>query len=107
MEALFGSNVLELEGVRYTLADLVLDWLQLLYTKPTQQLPILHMCNDVRGSGKTTFLQWVTYLFAPNATVVDRNDLESDFNGRWATSFCWRWTRHCYRAAQWTRLRAW
>lgn len=39
--------------------ELGLDYLQILYTEPTQMLPILLLVSNERGTGKTTFLRFL------------------------------------------------
>tara|TARA_R110000868_G_scaffold87828_1_gene245268 strand:+ start:130 stop:576 length:447 start_codon:yes stop_codon:yes gene_type:complete len=39
--------------------NLGLDYLQLLYVKPVQVLPILYLVSKERSTGKTTFLKWL------------------------------------------------
>tara|TARA_R110002050_G_scaffold48356_2_gene112448 strand:- start:23137 stop:23583 length:447 start_codon:yes stop_codon:yes gene_type:complete len=39
--------------------NLGLDYLQLLYVKPVQVLPILCLVSKERSTGKTTFLKWL------------------------------------------------
>lgn len=68
-----------------TLEDVLLDYLQLLYTEPMQQLPVLHLKSTRRCSGRTTFLRWVDHLFAPNTTFLRESDLTGDFNSGYAT----------------------
>lgn len=63
--------------------NLGLDYLQLLYLKPTQILPILLMVSSERGTGKTTFLRFVKMIFGKNATFNSNNDFRSNFNSHW------------------------
>lgn len=43
------------------------DYLQLLYTRPTQMLPILLLVSNERNTGKTTFLRLLKMIFGKNA----------------------------------------
>ncbi|MFN7704522.1 MAG: primase-helicase family protein [Chryseotalea sp.] len=61
-----------------------LDYLQLLYTKPRQILPVLCLVSEERNTGKTTFLNWLTSIFGRNATINRNEDFESQFNSGWA-----------------------
>ena len=63
--------------------DLGLDYLQLLYLKPTQILPILLLVSNERGTGKTTFLRFIKFIFGKNATFNSNNDFRSNFNSHW------------------------
>ena len=61
-----------------------LDYLQLLYTRPRQILPVLCLVSEERSTGKTTFLNWLTSIFGRNATINRNEDFESQFNSGWA-----------------------
>ncbi len=65
--------------------DLGLDYIQLLYQKPTQILPILCLVSNERNTGKTTLAKWLKLLFTSNAVMVGNSDFENDFNSLWAT----------------------
>jgi len=43
--------------------ELGLDYLQLLYTKPVQVLPILCLVSKERSTGKSTFIKWLKAIF--------------------------------------------
>jgi phage/plasmid-associated DNA primase len=61
-----------------------LDYLQLLYTQPTQMLPILLLVSNERQTGKTTFLRFLKMMFGKNATFNTNEDFRSQFNADWA-----------------------
>ena len=61
-----------------------LDYLQLLYMKPEQLLPILLLQSQERNTGKSTFGQWLTEIFEANAVKLGNADLENDFNSTYA-----------------------
>jgi hypothetical protein len=61
-----------------------LDYIQLLFTKPEQLLPILLLQSEKRGTGKSTFGQWLIEIFQANAAKLSNQDLESDFNSTYA-----------------------
>lgn len=61
-----------------------LDYIQLLFTKPDQLLPILLIQSEKRGTGKSTFGQWLIEIFQANAVKLSNQDLESDFNSTYA-----------------------
>ncbi len=65
--------------------DLCLDYLQLLYTKPMQRLPILVLVSEERNTGKTTFLNLLKSIFGANMTFNTNEDFRSQFNSDWAT----------------------
>ena len=62
-----------------------LDYVQLLYTKPMQKLPILLIVSRERNTGKTTFLNFLKDIFKGNMTFISNDDLRSRFNSDWAT----------------------
>jgi len=61
-----------------------LDYLQLLYEKPMQTLPILCLVSEARQTGKTTFINWLSDVFTGNTATVGNEDLKSGFNAHWA-----------------------
>lgn len=65
--------------------SLGLDYLQLLYTKPMQRLPILLLVSKERNTGKTTFLNLLKAIFGANMTFNTNEDFRSQFNSDWAT----------------------
>lgn len=54
-----------------------LDYLQLLYTKPLQRLPILLFVSKERNTGKTTFLNLLKAIFGANMTFNTNEDFRS------------------------------
>jgi hypothetical protein len=65
--------------------ELGLDYIQLLYQKPTQILPIFCMVSKENGTGKSTFIKWIGNLFGQNATLISNNAFNTDFNSGWAS----------------------
>ena len=51
-----------------------------LYTEPTQMLPILLLVSNERRTGKTTFLRFLKMMFGKNATFNTNEDFRSQFN---------------------------
>lgn len=64
--------------------ELGLDYIQLLYTRPTQMLPIILLVSNERQTGKTTFLRFLKMVFGKNATFNTNEDFKSQFNADWA-----------------------
>ncbi|MGB6152024.1 MAG: primase-helicase family protein [Pricia sp.] len=64
--------------------ELGLDYLQLLYTRPTQILPILCLVSTERSTGKSTFLKWLKEIFGNNLTYLTNDSFGSQFNSDWA-----------------------
>ncbi len=65
--------------------ELGLDYLQLLYQKPTQILPILCLVSEENETGKSTFIKWLKALFTQNCTVIGNDDFANAFNAGWAS----------------------
>lgn len=65
--------------------EMGLDYLQLLYTRPLQRLPIIMLVSKERNTGKTTFLNLLKTLFGGNMTFNTNEDFRSQFNSDWAT----------------------
>jgi hypothetical protein len=61
-----------------------LDYLTILYLKPTQALPVFCLVSRERGTGKTTFLNYLKLIFGPNMTYNKNEDFRSQFNSDWA-----------------------
>jgi len=63
--------------------ELGFDYLQILYTRPIQMLPILLLVSDLRQTGKTTFIRFIKMIFGKNATFNSNQDFQSQFNSDW------------------------
>ncbi len=63
--------------------ELGLDYVQLLYTRPAQKLPILLLVSQERNTGKSTFLNFLKALFKGNMTFNTNEDFRSQFNSDW------------------------
>lgn len=64
--------------------ELGLDYVQLLYQKPTQMLPILCLVSRENNTGKSTFAKLLKAIFTGNMAIIGNADLENDFNAGWA-----------------------
>jgi hypothetical protein len=60
--------------------DLGLDYLQLLFQKPTQKLPILCLVSKENSTGKSTFAKWLQRIFTHNVTIIGNAEISNDFN---------------------------
>jgi hypothetical protein len=69
-------------GEQYALG---IDYLTILWRKPTQILPILCLVSDARNTGKTSFLNWLKLVFQGNMTINKNEDFRSRFNSDWAS----------------------
>lgn len=65
--------------------SLGLDYLQLLYLKPTQRLPIL-LLHGAGPRGKTTFINLVQEIFGENVSRVNGSTFLSNVNSDWTPS---------------------
>lgn len=61
-----------------------LDYLKLLYEKPTQSLPILCLVSKERATGKSSFIKWLKNIFGLNMTYIKGDSFGSQFNADWA-----------------------
>lgn len=62
-----------------------LDYIQLLYTKPQQPLPILCLASEEQNTGKSTFINLLKWIFQKNMAIIGNAELESEFNSGWVT----------------------
>lgn len=67
--------------------EFALDYLQLMYTRPTQRLPIILLESKEKNTGKSTFGNLLKMIFQDNAIKLGNSDFESDFNSIWIKSF--------------------
>ncbi len=65
--------------------DLGLDYIQLLYSRPTQILPILCLVSKENATGKSTFAKWLRMIFTQNVAIVGNAELADNFNASWAS----------------------
>lgn len=63
--------------------DIALDYLTILYQRPTESLPVLCLVSVERGTGKSTFLALLKAIFAANMTYNNNEDFRSNFNDSW------------------------
>lgn len=86
---IFGNKIIKFKdekGVHeISELDLGLDYLQLLYKKPTQILPILCLVSKENHTGKSTLGKWLRMVFTQNAAIVGNAELADNFNASWAS----------------------
>ena len=58
-------------------------YLSLLYLMPRQKLPVLVLVSEERGTGKTTFLDFLCVMFRENATILTNEDIKTRFNNHY------------------------
>lgn len=73
------------EKKTYTNLELGLDYIQVLYQRPTEKLPILCLVSKENNTGKSTFANLLRLMFASNCAIVGNQDLAGDFNAHWCT----------------------
>lgn len=61
-------------------AELLWDYIQLLYLYPLQVLPVLCLVSPENGTGKSTFANGLSYLLEANVGFYTQDDLNSQFN---------------------------
>lgn len=64
--------------------EIGLDFLTILWQKPTQILPILCLVSTERNTGKTTFINLLKLIFEYNMTINTNDDFRSRFNADWS-----------------------
>ncbi len=65
--------------------ELGLRYMQILYMHPNRSTVILVLVSKERGTGKTTFLNWINMLFGANVAFLSSSDFTSGFNFSYAT----------------------
>ena len=60
--------------------ELGYDYMQLLYMRPIQALPILCLVSRENGTGKTSFLDLLKEIYSNNAILVGNSEMASEFN---------------------------
>lgn len=75
------------DGKKHTMPyyELGLDYIQLLYQRPQQTLPILCLVSKENQTGKTTFINWLNMIFGENMIIIGNADLQNDFNAHWTS----------------------
>lgn len=87
---IFGTNEVSFKDnsgqpVTMPYYELGLDYLQLLYQRPQQTLPILCLVSKENQTGKTTFINWLNMIFGENMIIIGNQDLQNDFNAHWTS----------------------
>jgi len=71
----WGTKNEPLAGIKY---------MKILYADPKQPLPILSLVSKERGTGKSTFIDYLTQVFSANMNVIKPETLKGTFNGSYA-----------------------
>lgn len=62
-----------------------LKYFKILYEHPKQRTFVLCLVSKTRGTGKTTFLNWLDMIFLDNFVTTDITTLEGQFNSGYVT----------------------
>lgn len=65
--------------------EIGLDYLAIMYTKPTEKLPALCLVSKEQKTGKSTFLHWLCRIYGDNSVILGNEDFGSNFNTSWAS----------------------
>lgn len=65
--------------------EMGLDYIQLLYSKPFQKLPVLGLVSKEEGTGKSTFLKLLYMIFQNNMTYVTPEDILGQWSSHWVS----------------------
>jgi hypothetical protein len=60
-----------------------LDYIQILFKKPLQKLPVLCLVSNERNTGKTTFILLMNAIFELNVLKISNESFSSNFNSDW------------------------
>lgn len=63
--------------------ELGLDYVELLYLKPMQKLPLLLLVSKENNTGKSTFCNFLEKFFGQNVTGVNSDGLKNRFTSTW------------------------
>jgi hypothetical protein len=86
IQHIFGKSKVSYKGSWIDEWELGLDYLQLLWSNPTQKLPILTCVSKERNTGKSTLFDYIRILFQQNAKQVRDQDFLSEFSSYLATA---------------------
>lgn len=63
-----------------------LEYMWNLYVQPKQKLPFIGLVSEKKGTGKTTFLNFLKLIFQENVSVVSSDDFKDKFNDHFVHS---------------------
>lgn len=91
-----GSATLDLDGTGRLIEEhpvmgdqftVILDWLSILLRYPKQPLPVPILVSKENGTGKSTFLNWLSMIFGSNMCILGNEQFKMKFNGHYITKF--------------------
>lgn len=65
--------------------EMGLDWIQILLTKPKQPLPVPCLVSEEQETGKTSFLNLLSYLIPGNTASISISDFVEAFNSHFCS----------------------
>lgn len=65
--------------------ELGIRYLQILYLHPDRSTVILALVSTERGTGKTTFVNWINAIGGSNVVLLSSQDFMGDFNSHYMT----------------------
>lgn len=65
--------------------DMGWTYMQVMYLHPRQILPILGLVSQLRGTGKTTYGDWMLAIYGDNGVLLNPSNISSSFNSTYAT----------------------
>ena len=74
----------DITGDVFTVA---LDWLTIMHQHPEQRLPVPCLVSKEKGTGKTTFINWLQIIYGFNAIVMNKEFFNMNFNAHFAGKF--------------------
>ena len=72
------------EGDLFTVA---MDYLTIIHQHPKQMMPVPCLVSPENGTGKSTFLKWLSMIYAGNAVILNNDRFKMNFNGHYAGKF--------------------
>lgn len=82
---IFGSAEVEHDNRKIPMYEIALDYIQLLYQRPREILPVVVLVSEANQTGKGTFKNWIRQIFGENSTEVTIDELDDSFNDGYAT----------------------
>ncbi len=87
LKHIFGGEATFEEGKKADPFTIALDWLTVMHNRPTHQLPVIILVSKENKTGKTTFLNWLNWIYGDNATVLNNDQFKMNFNAHYASKF--------------------
>jgi hypothetical protein len=72
-----------------------LEYFWNLYLHPKQNLPFLGIVSEKKGTGKSTFLEFLHLVFKGNEAIVSGHDFKTNFNSSYASALICTSDEHC------------